>query len=160
MKISKWGTFGIAIIFIFIAVEIIDFAKDNPAEFIVISTIILSFSYYILKTTEREKEKKANLEASKRILKITKGEFIRGHNIKKEIGWVSVKRCSSLEELEHRIKVAAGKKWANAITKFHWTTRKDSYVAGHGKKGNPYYRQRTLYDGEGFAVITTKASKK
>ncbi len=106
-----------------------------------------------------EKLKKEKQELRKNILRTSRGEFIRGFKIVRELGWVTVADCNSSKEAEEEMQVEAARIGGNGIIKMHWRTRKEDYVAGHGKNGNPYYRSRTVYDGEGVAVSISKSNK-
>lgn len=120
---------------------------------IALAAIILG--YYSKKEND-ERLRKEN-ELIKKIQRTSRSDFVRGYKVNREVGWVNISDCSSTQEVEEKLKLKAAEIGANAIIKLHWKMRKESYVAGHGKKGNPYYKNRNVYDGEGVAAIIEKS---
>lgn len=105
------------------------------------------------KRIKRELELKQELELARKIQYFTKQEFVRGCNKTKDFGWIRVIGESTRRQLETSLKVKAARKGANAIIKFSWQSERQAYQAGTGKKGNPYYKNRTVYDGEAVAIL-------
>jgi hypothetical protein len=130
------------------------FVGDNFSVIaLIVGTIVLLILYTSGKRAKaQEAKRKEDFEYGQKIKKTSRSDHIRGYSIIDEFGWVNVVDCESSHEVEESLKVTAAKKGANAVIKMHWRLRTESYVAGHGKKGNPYYRNRTVYDGEGVAV--------
>jgi hypothetical protein len=151
----------VAYIVLLIIREAVWFVSDN---FTIIALILgVSIILYSIVVTQNAKAAAAKAEEERKlnaqILRTNRGDFIRGYKITKEIGWVSVKDCDSSQEAEEQLRVAAAKLGANGVIKLHWRLRKESYVAGHGKKGNPYYKNCNVYDGEGVAVQISKSER-
>lgn len=153
MKKSGWSIVGF-ILLLLIFKEIFIYVKQNFAVifgiFGALFLGILALSASARKAQEQRNSEERELSA--KVLQTSRNEYIRGYKISREIGWVNVRDCASTQDVEQKLRAAAAQKGANAITKLHWKLRKESYQAGRGKKGNPYYRSRTVYDGEGFAV--------
>lgn len=156
-----FGRLFAAYIVLLIIREAFWFIRDN---FTIIALVLgVSIILFSIVFTQNAKSAAAKAEEERKlnaqIIRTNRGDFIRGYKIAKEIGWVSVKDCDSSQEAEEQLRVAAAKLGANGVIKLHWRMRKDSYVAGHGKKGNPYYKNRNVYDGEGVAVQISKPEK-
>ena len=160
MQKVLWRLFA-AYIALLIIMEIFWFIRDN----FTIIAIVSAFAIILISALVTQNAKSAAAKAeeerklSAQILRTNRGDFIRGYKIVNEIGWVSVKDCESSQSAEEQLRVAAAKLGANGVIKLHWRIRKDSYVAGHGKRGNPYYKNRNVYDGEGVAVQISKPEK-
>jgi len=90
---------------------------------------------------------------------ITKHEHVRGYDEKSNLGWVRTSGEESRETVEESLKVLAAGLGANALIKYYWQSEKETYQAGKGPKGNPYYRNRTIFGGEAVAVVLEKAKK-
>lgn len=161
MKKSGWGIVGFVFL-LMILKEIFIFVEENSvaifgilgALFLVV--LALSASYQKAQEAQNSKER----ELSAKILQTSRSDYIRGYKILGELGWVNVRDCVSVQDFEQKLRAAAAQKGANAVIKMHWKIRKESYEAGRGKKGNPYYRSRTVYDGEGFCVTIAQTSTK
>lgn len=149
---STWNVIGFGIVAL-ILLNAVQYISDNK-WLLGILFLVVPAAMHLQDMAQRKKEAQRNKEAAlaAKVEVTTRGDFIRGKEIVNELGWVRVSDCSSTEEVEHKLKAEAGKKDANGLIKFHWTPRKESFVAGHGKKGNPYYQTQTVYDGEGVAV--------
>lgn len=75
----------------------------------------------------------------------TKHEFFKGKKIKHNFGLVTIDEpCDNPADVEAKIKTEVLYIGGNAYIKFFWDKHiehhDECYVAGHGKKGNPYYR--------------------
>ena len=145
--------FGAYIVLLLIR-EVFWFVKDNFAVIAtIIGVVVLIVGYFSKQSAKAvEERRKDDLLFINRIEKTTRSDYFRGYNIVEELGWVNVSGYNTSSEVEDALKIAAAKKGANAAIKLHWRMRKESYVAGKGKRGNPYYKNRTLYDGECVAV--------
>ncbi|MEI6514245.1 MAG: hypothetical protein WCO51_13385 [bacterium] len=92
----------------------------------------------------------------------TREETLRGFRIIKQIGVVrSDTECGDPAEVEHYLMWHAAQVGGNAFIKFFWDKRiahhDERYIAGYGKKGNPYYRTRHYttqhFTGHAVAVL-------
>jgi hypothetical protein len=159
MKNGIWTIVGLYVALAILS-SIFRFVKEN---FMTISVWVglIAFAAIILgnyskkKNDERLRKEK---DLIKKIQRTSRSDFVRGYKISREVGWVNISDCSSTQEVEEKLKLKAAEIGANAIIKLHWNMRKESYVAGHGKKGNPYYKNRSVYDGEGVAAIIEKSN--
>lgn len=150
---SKGKLIGAVLVW-WIALSAIEFISENSLlvwKILLVGAALLAF--WVHQNNTDKKEERAYAEMIKAV---TRSDFLKGKIIASEIGWVRVSGCKNTEVAEHKLKAQAGKLGANGLIKFHWTQRKESYVAGRGKKGNPYYKNRTLYDAEGVAVKWSK----
>lgn len=138
--------------------EVFWFVRDN---FTIISVSLLAFISFIsfflqLNKKSAEAKRQENKILMDKVLQTTRSDSLKGFNIDDDLGWISVQNCESSKEVDEQLKIKAARLGGNGIIKLHWINRKESYIAGHGKKGNPYYQNRTIYDGEGVAVSITK----
>ena len=157
MKRLGWSLLGLYVALLLLR-ETLTFAKQHFGV-ISLAFCIVASAWWILSSANKkanEAHRRTEDALSNKILQTSRKDYIHNFKIIKEIGWVSVKGCSSPQAIERALKIEAARREANAITKLHWTTRKQTYVAGHGKKGNPYYQNQTVYDGEGYAVEVQK----
>jgi len=153
-------SFFFAFLAIFGIYLVVEFLKsDAGAVLLVLAGIgIPSIIYLNIRRNEKSREElEKSREKDDRLIgeiqQTTRGDFLRGYKIVSELGWVKGKGKQSVEEVEDALKLAAANLGANALTKMFWKTERESYQAGTGKKGNPYYRNRTIFDGEAFAVV-------
>jgi len=158
MKNGIWIIVGLYVALAVLS-SIFQFAQEN---FVTISVWVglLALAVLILGNHSKKKNDerlRKESELIKKIQRTTRSDFVRGYKIIREVGWVNISDCSSTQEVEEKLKLKAAEIGANAIIKLHWNTRKESYVAGHGNKGNPYYKNRSVYDGEGVATIIEKS---
>jgi hypothetical protein len=79
----------------------------------------------------------------------TRGEYIRGYDIDRTLRRIEVKevaRCKNSGEVEDCLKRYCAQIGANGYIKFFWDKKlehhEQTYVAGYGNKGNPYYRTK------------------
>ena len=157
MKRLGWSLLGLYVAILLLR-ETLAFAKQHFG-LISLAFLIVASAWWILSSANKkanDAQKKTEDALSNKILQTSRKDYIHNFKIIREIGWVSVKDCSSPQDIERALKIEAAQRGANAITKLHWTTNKQTYVAGHGKKGNPYYQNKTVYDGEGYAVEIQK----
>lgn len=161
MKKSGWSIVGFVLLLL-IFKEIFIYVKQNFAVIFGISAALflgfLALSASARKAQEQQNSKEREL--SEKILQTSRNDYIRGYKVSSEVGWVNVRDCASTQDFERKLRAAAAQKGANAVIKLHWKIRKESYQAGRGKKGNPYYRSRTVYDGEGLGVTIEPVSGK
>lgn len=108
--------------------------------------------------SKRAEDARQRTELSKNIEHITKQEYIRGFQEKDNLGWVRTSGKETREAVEETLKVLAAELGANALVKYYWQSEKEKYQAGKGPKGNPYYKNRTIYGGEAIAVVLGKKS--
>lgn len=158
---SVWKLLGAGILLLLVSVGIWAFVRSSLFEAL-LGLAVLAFLFYPRSTVnvaeeaarrqEENARRKEEFFFGEKVKITTRSDFIRGKAIARELGWVSVTDCTSTEEVERKLKAEAGKLDANGIIKFHWNPKKESFVAGRGEKGNPYYQTRTVYDGEGVAV--------
>lgn len=161
MKKSGWNVVGFVILLLIFR-DIFFYVKQNFAIILGISAVLLlGFLVYSASARKaKEEQDSKERELSGKILQTSRTDHIRGHKTLSEIGWVNVRDCSSTQDVEQKLRAAAAEKGANAVIKMHWKIRKESYQAGRGKKGNPYYRSRTVYDGEGLGIRVEPVSPK
>lgn len=161
MKKSGWSVVGFVILLL-IFKEIFVYVKQNFAVIFGFSAVLflgfLTFSASARRAQEEQNAKEREL--SGKILQTSRNDHIRGYKTLSETGWVNVRDCVSTQDVEQKLRAAAAEKGANAVTKLHWKIRNERYQAGRGKKGNPYYRSRTVYDGEGLGVRIEPVSSK
>lgn len=123
----------------------------------------------IAKVELEEKERIVELEAlyKKNLnswVKGTKQEYIRGFNILDEWLIECNSECASPAEVEEKLKYDAVMSGANGYIKFFWDKKiehhDEEYIAGFGKKMNPYYKTRhyttQYFIGHAYAVIIEK----
>ena len=160
MQKFLWSLFGAYIALLLIR-EVFWFVRDNFTVIAsVLGVVVLGFSYLSnLRSKALEEKRKEDEGFLRKIEKTTRSDNFRNYRITKDFGWINVSDCETTQDVEDSIKIEAAQKGANAVIKMHWRPRKESYVAGHGKKGNPYYRNRTVYDGEGVAVKIEQIKK-
>jgi len=110
------------------------------------------------KEVDRRRKNKENLERDLRakIILVTRGDHVKDYNVIRELDWVEAKECESPRFIEDKLKLEAAKRGANAIVKYHWKVEKNSILAGHGRRGNPFFETETTYVGEGLAVLLEK----
>ena len=159
MKKSGWGFLGIAFLLLIVR-DIYFYIQQNLTTISIIGGAILIIFFTFSEIIKKAKEQKNTQERllSNQITQTSRSDYIRGYKILREAGWVNVRGCETTQLVEQKIRAEATQKGANAVIKLHWKMRKESYVAGRGKKGNPYYRNRTVYDGEGLGVIVEKST--
>lgn len=97
----------------------------------------------------REAEEKRKIDS---VLFVVRSDFIRDHQILKEIGWVTAE-AEERSDAERQLKIQCAEKGGNAVTKLHFTKSPYEYKAGYGPKGNPYYRTGYKTNWEGQAVL-------
>lgn len=156
-----WRIVGFILLLMFLK-EIFIYVKENFAViFGILGALFLGF-FALLGSTQKaqEQQNSKERELSGKILQTSRNNYIRGYKILSEVGWVNVRNCISTQDCETKLRAAAAQNGANAVINLHWTIRKESYQAGRGKKGNPYYRSRTVYDGEGIGVTIEPVSVK
>lgn len=73
-----------------------------------------------------------------------------------EIGWIKLFDHVSPTEYEREMKRLSVMARGDAAIKSYWSKSAERYVAGYGKKGNPYYRTRYSYSGEALVVQIRK----
>jgi len=161
MQKFLWSLFGVYIALVLIR-EVFWFVRDNfTAIASVLGVIVLGLSYLSNQRSKAlEEKRKEDVGFLRKIEKTTRSDSFRGYRIISDFGWINVSDCETTKEVEESLKIEAAKKGANAVIKMHWRMRRERYVAGHGKKGNPHYKNRTLYDGEGVAVNIEKFNKR
>lgn len=160
MQKFLWSLFGVYIALVLIR-EVFWFVRDNfTAIASVLGVIVLGLSFLSNQRSKAlEEKRKEDVGFLRKIEKTTRSDNFRGYRVINDLGWINVSDCETTRDVEDAIKLDAAKIGANAVIKMHWRPRKESYVAGHGKKGNPYYRNRTVYDGEGVAVKIERINK-
>ena len=153
MQKILWSLFGAYLVLVLVR-EVFWFVQDNFTVIAsIIGFIILGLSYLNSRRSKTlEAKRKDDEELLRKIEKTTRNDYFRGYQITRDLGWVQVSNYENTRDVEGAVKIEAAKKGANAVIKMHWRTRRERYVDGHGKKGNPYYKNRTVYDGEGVAV--------
>ena len=157
MKKLGWSLLGLYLLILLLR-ETLVFAKQNFGS-ISLAFFIIGGAWWASSNINKkanDAKKRTEDALSDKILQTSRKDYIHNFKIIKEIGWVNVKDCTSPQDIERALKIEAAQRGGNAITKLHWTTHKQTYVAGRGKKGNPYYQNKTVYDGEGYAVEIQK----
>lgn len=138
-----------------------EFLQENM--FFVTSVITISIiliGVFSAKAAQSKKESAtAERELASKIKHFTKQEFINGFNITKDFGWVRAKGEKTREQVEKTLKARAARYGANAVMKFSWQSERETYQAGRSKRGNPYYKNRTVYNGEAVAVLLQASGK-
>jgi hypothetical protein len=95
----------------------------------------------------------------------TKNETLRNGIIVKEIGLFRISdRCRDPAEVESKLKNEILFKGGNSFIKFFWDKHverhEESYIAGYGYNGNPYYKTRystsQYFTGTAIGVLTKK----
>lgn len=99
----------------------------------------------------RARDKTETLVKRGAIFEITTTSDIRGYHVK-ELGWVKCE-CDERSDAESRLRMMAADKYqaANALTKLSYSIRDESYQAGTGPNGNPYFRNRKVKTWEAMA---------
>jgi hypothetical protein len=114
-----------------------------------------------------EQAHKEYLERTSRWAGCSRQDFLRGFHIIKEIGLIRESGYDDPAEVEAALKRHCLQIGGNGCIKFFWDKHirhhEEEYVAGHGKKGNPYYRSRHWttadFSGHAVAVIAEPASR-
>jgi hypothetical protein len=114
-----------------------------------------------------KQEHKEYLERTSRWAGCSKQDFLRGFHIIKEIELIRESGYGDPAEVEAALKKHCLQKGGNGLIKFFWDKHirhhKAEYVAGYGKKGNPYYRSRHWttadFSGHAVAIIAESASR-
>lgn len=95
----------------------------------------------------------------------SKRDHLPGHRIERAIcKIITIARHETVEEAEYHLKWHAAQVGGNAYVQFYWhrhqDEREERYVAGHGPRGNPYYRTRrwreVWYSAEAVAVLAER----
>jgi hypothetical protein len=146
-KLILWG------LGFLLAMELLRWMNANRTLMVAVFFVVIALSFFVW--IMRNKERQEAEELARKIKFVSRGDFIAGQRTSRELGWVKVSGKSDTIAVEEALKVEGAKLGANALTKKHWRNRKESYVAGYGKKGNPYRKTRNLYDGEAFAVVVS-----
>lgn len=91
---------------------------------------------------------------------VQRGDYVRGHKTR-DIGWIRINRVDSPSDFEAKARTLAVLCGAIALIKSSWVKESETYVKGHGKKGNPHYGTRHYFRGEALAVksLPSDASK-
>ena len=91
-------------------------------------------------------------EATKSFIGVFRHDLPARYGKWTEIGWIKLTKLDSPAEYERELKRLAIMAAGCAAIKSYWSKNVESYVAGHGAKGNPYYRTHTTYSGEALVV--------
>lgn len=98
----------------------------------------------------------------------TKQEFLPGYRITRELGIIREDgRWADPPAVENALKRQAVQIGANGFIKFFWDKQREdheeSYIAGYGARGNPYYRTRrshtSWFIGSATAVVAEEVSR-
>lgn len=90
---------------------------------------------------------------------VTRHERVKGFHQKDNFGWVRTSGKENTERVEDALRLDAAKLGANALIKYEWKRDSETYTAGYGHKGNPYFKNKTVYSGEAVAVLVEKPAK-
>lgn len=121
------------------------------------------------KDKERAEQKARYDKNLKNWINGTRQEYIKGYSIIKELGTISTnQKHDSPAEVEAQLKHKSLLLDANGYIKFFWDKKIDhhdeEYLAGFGKKGNPYYKTKhyttQYFTGHAIAVIVKDKNKK
>ena len=118
---------------------------------VLVVIIVVIFLYKDSKAEEAAEKLREQLAG--KITHFTKQDFIKGFSKTSDFGWVRTNGEETREQVEKTLKVKAAELGSNAVIKFSWQSGKETYQAGKGKKGNPYYKSRTVYGGEAVGVF-------
>lgn len=120
---------------------------------------LVGFRFLAKRSAKKHAEEaQRRAELIQKVERITKHEYFRGFQEKSNLGWVRTSGEENREAVEETLKVLAATLGANALIKYYWQSEKETYQAGKGPKGNPYYRNRTVFGGEAVAVVLEKAN--
>lgn len=136
--------------------------SDAGKMFLIISCIVICLCIYLAYQSKikAEKNEKEQQELISTIKHFTKSDKVKNHQKVEEKGWIRTEGKNSREDVENVLKLKAANRGCNAVIGFSWHTEKVSYVAGKGQKGNPYYKNKTVFSGEAIAAKLKKISKK
>ena len=136
--------------------------SDVGKMFLIISCIVICLCIYLTYQSKinAAKNEKEQQELISKVKHFTKSNRINNYQKVKEKGWIRTEGQNTREEVENILKLKAAKRDCNAVMEFSWHTEKVSYVAGKGPKGNPYYKNRTVFSGEAIAAKLKKIPKK
>ena len=81
------------------------------------------------------------------------------YKIIEEKGWIKTTE-DSREQAEEYLKLRAASIGANALIKIRFDNISEPYIAGYGKRGNPYYRNRKVTTWEACAVRVAERARK
>lgn len=136
--------------------------SDAGKMFLIISCIVVCLCIYLVYQSKikAEKNEKEQQELISTIKHFTKSDKVKNHRKVEEKGWIRTGGKNTREDVENILKLKAAKHGCNAVIGFSWHTEKVSYVAGKGPKGNPYYKNKTVFSGEAIAAKLKKIPKK
>ena len=145
------------ITFLYMIVEYFQSDSGQTTLFYIILGIVfvgIIFVIFVYKNVKAEEEaEKLREQLAGKITHFTKQEFVKGFSKTSDFGWVRTNGEETREQVEKILKVKAAELGANAVIKFSWQSEKETYQAGKGKRGNPYFKNRTVYGGEATAVF-------
>ena len=166
-----WESFIGSFIITAIIYGLLEFIKEfinsdaGQLFFVFITIVACLVLYFTYKSRKKAAEKAAEIAKIEQELISTVKHFTRSEKIKnyqqtKEKGWIRTEGKVTREEVENDLKLQAAKMGCNSVIKFTFHSEKVSYQAGKGPKGNPYYKNKTVFSGEAVAVQLEKVIKK
>lgn len=132
---------------------------QNALAFLVVGCIFAIVLYFIITGNlekKRSEQRRKNLLLSEKIEHVTKHENIKGFYAAENFGWVQTNGKETRRDVEGTLKVLAAGLGANAIVNLSYQYESERYQAGKGPKGNPFYKNRTVFAGEAVAVLLEK----
>lgn len=146
------------------AYSLVEYFQSDEGKEILLAIIVFAFAGWVaLVHFKRKKAHKKEIEARENSLlaasvtHISRQEYIRGFIETKRFGWVRTCTQENRENVEYELKLEAARLGANALINYYWSSDNETYQAGTGPKGNPYYKNRRVYGGEAIAISISKS---